>query len=130
MLATASATYITKLCNIEPKEYRGLYCKFSIPNRQEPGVYFLVIDSHVVYIGKTKNLSMRWNMGYCVADGRHHVSTNERINKAILAATLEGKHVELWFIATPDIDELEEGLIREHEPLLNIEFTSRDKRAS
>lgn len=118
-----------KLADIAITNHRDEYCDFAVPTLEEKGVYILVIDDKVVYIGKTNNFNNRWNNGYCKA-GLHSnkPSTNERINHAILIATFEGKPIELWWCKTNDMDELEEQLIRTHEPKLNIEFTSRDRR--
>ena len=119
-----------KQLDIEISDFDSKYCRFVGPQLRAAGVYLLVIDRQVVYIGKSKNLYMRWAMGYCVANDHMNGSTNKRINMAIKEAAISNKHPELWFIATNDLDELEEALIREYQPCLNIEFTIRDRRAS
>ncbi|MDG6221877.1 MAG: GIY-YIG nuclease family protein [Candidatus Bathyarchaeota archaeon] len=91
------------------------------------GVYILVVNEIPKYIGKTKNLSIRFNLGYgnispknCYAGGQQ---TNCRLNKLILDSTKQGHKIELFFKETSKITEVEEGLIDQLNPEWNLTKT-------
>ena len=83
----------------------GPFCKFSIPrNYQLSGVYLMVADGQVRYVGECANLSARFNMGYgnispknCFKGGQE---TNCRVNALIYEAVASGVRFDLWFHAT------------------------------
>lgn len=83
----------------------GPFCKFTVPrNYQLPGVYLMVADGQVRYVGECANLSARFNMGYgnispknCFKGGQE---TNCRVNALIYEATTSGTRLELWFHPT------------------------------
>ncbi|TDT44549.1 hypothetical protein DES49_0660 [Halospina denitrificans] len=93
----------------------GPFCKFKIPwNISKCGVYALVVDEQIHYVGETENLSNRFNMGYgnisprnCFAGGQE---TNCRINSLIFDKLSEGCRVTLWFHTTDEYKKVESAL--------------------
>lgn len=91
---------------------RGPFCKFKIPNNHHQcGVYALVSEETVMYIGETIDLSRRYNLGYgiispknCFVGGQE---TNCRINHLILQLIQNGKRLSLWFYPTAKHKEVE-----------------------
>ncbi len=94
---------------------RGPFLKFKIQNRHSfSGVYAVVTDGVVRYIGECQNLSSRYNMGYgnisprnCFVGGQE---TNCRLNNLILCAAKEGAAMSLWFLRTEDYKAIEREL--------------------
>ena len=94
---------------------QGPFCKFKIPNHHHQcGVYALVSDEDVMYIGETIDLSRRYNLGYgiispknCFVGGQE---TNCRINHLILQLIQTGKRLSLWFYPTAKHKEVESKL--------------------
>jgi hypothetical protein len=90
----------------------GPFCKFNIPsNFNVSGVYAIVVNGDVKYIGECQNLSSRYNMGYgnmsprnCFVGGQE---TNCRINNLILLAAKFGAPISLWFLETERYKEIE-----------------------
>jgi len=93
----------------------GPYCKFKIPrNINDSGVYAIVVDDDVKYIGECVNLSSRYNMGYgnisprnCFVGGQE---TNCRINNLILSAAVSGKNISLCFLKADNYKSIEAEL--------------------
>jgi hypothetical protein len=93
----------------------GSFCKFTIGNCfQRSGVYVLVVDDQIRYVGECANLSARFNVGYgnispknCFKGGQE---TNCRLNSLIYATAETGKRVALWFFETPDYKRIEATL--------------------
>jgi len=93
----------------------GPFCKFKIPNgRNYGGVYAVVVEGVVKYIGECVNLSSRYNMGYgnisprnCFVRGQE---TNCRLNNLILLAAKDGTHPILWFLPTKEYKVVEREL--------------------
>lgn len=102
----------------------GPFCKFRIPSdRNEAGLYALLVDQAVQYVGECRDLSTRFNMGYgnisprnCFVGGQE---TNCRINRAILDALKAGSEVTLWFRWTADFKRVEAELRRGCQPPWN-----------
>lgn len=94
---------------------KGPYCKFKIPGEwKQSGVYAIVVDGAVKYIGECVNLASRYNAGYgnisprnCFVGGQE---TNCRINHLVLSEGLRLKTVSLWFYATNKYKDIEERL--------------------
>jgi hypothetical protein len=94
----------------------GPFCKFRIPRHfNTRGVYALVVEGSIKYIGECINLSSRYNSGYgnisprnCFKGGQE---TNCRLNARIYAEALCGRRVELWFHATGEHKRLENHLL-------------------
>jgi len=84
---------------------KGPFCKFKIPrNLEYPGVYALMEENNLLYIGECDALSSRYNMGYgnisprnCFKGGQE---TNCRINNFILQKISAGLVISLWFLYT------------------------------
>lgn len=90
----------------------GPFCKFKIPsNIKKSGVYAIVVNSLIKYIGECKSLSDRFNMGYGIISPRKCYiggqETNCRINALILKSLGEGLKVALWFHETDDYKRIE-----------------------
>lgn len=85
---------------------QGPFCKFRVAvDRQLAGIYALVVDGSVKYIGQTEDLSKRFNQGYghisprnCFVRGR---VTNCKVNAHTLAVAKSGRRVHLYFYPTP-----------------------------
>jgi len=94
----------------------GPFCKFRIPKQfKTSGVYALVVEGSIKYIGECINLSSRYNSGYgnisprnCFKGGQE---TNCRINALIHGESQLGRKVELWFHAAREHKELEKRLL-------------------
>lgn len=99
----------------------GPFCKFKIPrNLNDSGVYAIVINDEIKYIGKCVNLSSRFNNGYgnisprnCFAGGQE---TNCRINNQILHEAIQGNEISLWFFETEDYKSIEDILLSSNNP--------------
>ncbi len=94
---------------------QGPFCRFRIPShRHQAGVYAIIVDSVVSYIGECENLSNRYNMGYgnisprnCFVGGQE---TNCRVNTLIYRASTEGRQITLWFLKTEAFKSVEQEL--------------------
>ncbi len=97
-------------------EGTGPFCKFQIPSKNSrEGVYALLVNGDVRYVGKCNNLSQRFNQGYgnisprnCFEGGQ---VTNCRVNHCILEATRQGDRIELYFLETRASDSVERHLL-------------------
>lgn len=93
----------------------GPFCKFRIPSHfGVAGVYALTAGDELRYIGETKNLSRRYNMGYgtispknCYKGGQE---TNVRLNNLIYRSLVAGEVLSLWFHRTPSYKAVELAL--------------------
>jgi len=112
--------------NIRLHKYgHGPFCRFKIPNRYngKMGVYVILVDNDIKYIGECKNLGIRFNMGYgnisprnCYVGGQ---PTNCRINNLVLEAYKSGAQIELLFYETKDRFNIERTLIKTLNPEWN-----------
>lgn len=102
----------------------GPYCKFKIPNdRNLCGVYAMVVEDQVKYIGECENLSSRYNMGYgnisprnCFVGGQE---TNCRLNNLIFLKASVGAKLSLWFLPTDEYKAIEQELRNSERPEWN-----------
>ena len=103
----------------------GPFCRFSIPaNLHVAGVYLLLVDDSVRYVGECQSLSERFNSrGYgqiqprnCYEGGQQ---TNCRLNRLILEAIKQGHRMDLWFRETPNRQAVERRLIASLAPPWN-----------
>jgi hypothetical protein len=93
----------------------GPFCKFKIPGRiQTKGVYLLIVEDEIRYVGEAVNLSSRFNAGYgnispknCFKGGQE---TNCRLNNLVYKTAQAGNRVSLWFFPTLDHKEVEKTL--------------------
>jgi len=94
---------------------KGPFCKFKIPRNLEfPGVYALMEESDLKYIGECVELSASYNMGYgnisprnCFIGGQE---TNCRINNLIFQQISAGLEISLWFFFTINYKSIESRL--------------------
>jgi hypothetical protein len=112
--------------NISFHKYgNGSFCRFKIQkeNNGKTGVYVILVDNNLKYVGECENLGMRFNNGYgniyprnCFEGGR---STNCRINKLILEAFRNHSKIELFFYETEDIFDIETRIKEKFSPEWN-----------
>lgn len=102
----------------------GPFCRFTIPRLLAEGVYLILVDGVVQYVGECENLSNRFNTGYgkisprnCFVGGQ---PTNCRINHQIYTAATENSEIKLYFHETNDRFGVERGLIEKLNPAWNI----------
>src|SRR5260221_2256740 len=85
----------------------GPFCKFKIPNHfRACGVYLLMIDHELRYVGECASLASRFNAGYgnispknCFAGGQE---TNCRLNNLVWSAAKNGRRISLFFCRATD----------------------------
>jgi hypothetical protein len=84
-------------------------------DHSRPGVYAVVVNDRVMYVGKTNNLSRRFGPGeyghIVVPEPGNPQVTNRRVNHGILEAARRGDIVQVWFNPTSDRDAVEATLI-------------------
>ena len=106
------------------KHGHGTFCRFriSVPKGLS-GVYALVVDGSVRYIGECKDLGKRFNVGYgqiaprnCYVGGQQ---TNCKINRRVLEVARAGGRIDLYFRPTLRRHILEKELLTEHLPPWN-----------
>lgn len=102
----------------------GTFCKFriSVPEGLV-GVYAMVVDGVVSYIGECTDLRNRFNYGYgnispknCYVGGQ---ATNCHLNQRILNVTKDGGRVDLYFHPTAQRKMVEKQLIARYSPPWN-----------
>jgi hypothetical protein len=106
------------------KHGQGTFCKFRIAvSKGLVGVYAMVVDGAVRYIGECEDLGKRFNMGYgnisprnCYEGGQ---STNCKINRRVFDMSKAGRRVDLYFHPTPQRKTVEEPLIARYIPPWN-----------
>lgn len=93
----------------------GSFCRFSINAGDRSGVYLWVVEDEIIYIGETKGLKSRFNMGYgkisprnCYLGGQ---STNCKMNKVVLDLYEQGEIVSLYFFETAYYKQIEFELL-------------------
>ena len=103
----------------------GPFCKFSIDSEWagRSGVYALLSNDGLLYIGECADLRSRYNMGYgtispknCYQGGQ---PTNCKINSMVLNQYLCGNKVCLYFHETNDYKQIEDFLIKSLAPPYN-----------
>ena len=104
---------------------KGSFCRFRIPGKiTVHGIYLIMTQETVLYIGRCQNLAQRFNAGYgqisprnCYIGGQQ---TNCRINKLILAAIKKGMELDLYFHQTNNFCALEARLLAAPKPPWNL----------
>lgn len=94
---------------------KGPFCKFTIPRDYKvSGVYAILVNKELKYIGECVNLSSRFNGGYgnisprnCFKGGQE---TNCRINNLVFESARKGGSISLWFLNTQDHKSVEGAL--------------------
>ncbi|NLE60216.1 MAG: GIY-YIG nuclease family protein [Planctomycetes bacterium] len=102
----------------------GSFCRFRVPSDiKRAGVYLIVTDGRLAYVGECQDFSQRFNAGYgqispkdCYKGGQE---TNCRINQLILRCAESGWQTGVHFIETPHRFALETALIQTHHPPWN-----------
>lgn len=102
----------------------GSFCRFKVPGHiTKPGVYLIVADDTLAYVGECVDFSQRFNMGYgqisprnCYAGGQE---TNCRVNQLILRCAQAERTVAVYFIETPHHKALEDALVKAYSPPWN-----------
>ncbi len=92
----------------------GPFCTFRIPAQRASGVYALLVDGKLRYVGECRNLATRFNVGYgriyprnCFRGGRQ---TNCRVNALLYREIRLGHRVSLWFHKTRDHKGMEKDM--------------------
>ena len=102
----------------------GSFCKFgiSVP-RGLVGVYALLVDGKVRYIGECEDLRKRFSYGYgnisprnCYKGGQ---GTNLKINRQVLEVTKAAGRVDLYFYETSERKKIERQLLNSYSPPWN-----------
>lgn len=110
----------------------GPFCRFAINSSAYDrvcGVYALLDDDSLLYIGQTVDLQQRYNSGYgniapvnCYVGGQ---STNCKINSMVLQKYRSGNHVYLFFYETDEFDRVEHELIDALDPPYNSTYAQK-----
>jgi hypothetical protein len=87
----------------------GPFCAFRIGAPAGlPGVYALIVDDEVRYLGECADLRARFNAGYGIISPRNCFvggqPTNCRINRRVLEVVKAGGRVDLYFLLTSPSD--------------------------
>jgi hypothetical protein len=102
----------------------GAFCKFriSVPKKLA-GVYALVVDGSIRYVGECEDLKRRFCSDYgnispknCYEGGQR---TNCRINRRVLEVAQAGGRVDLYFHPTADRKTVERQLLASYSPSWN-----------
>jgi hypothetical protein len=94
----------------------GPFCQFRLPaDLVVEGVYALIVNDSVKYVGECESLASRYNIGYgqisprnCYEGGQN---TNCKVNNLILQLAEKGEVVHLWFHLTDNRKTIERGLL-------------------
>lgn len=103
---------------------RGPFCSFHITVLPGlAGVYALIVDGSVRYIGECEDLGKRFNAGYgnispknCYKGGQ---ATNCKINRRVLEVSQSGARVNVYFYRTAQRKTVEKLLIARYMPPWN-----------
>ncbi len=102
----------------------GTFCKFRIVVPKDlVGVYSLIVDGEVRYVGECADLGKRFNMGYgnispknCYVGGQ---STNCKINRRVLDIAKAEGQVDLYVYPTLERKTVEKELVGMYVPPWN-----------
>ena len=90
---------------------------------RKAGVYLVVANDRLAYVGECQDFSQRFNTGYgqispknCYMGGQE---TNCRINQLILKCAESGWSIDTYFIETRHRFALETALVQLHRPPWN-----------
>lgn len=94
---------------------KGPFCKFKISNNYMlSGVYAIIVEKKIKYIGECLNFSLRYNMGYGIISPRNCFKggqeTNCRLNNLIYEAAHARQKISCWFLQTEDYKPVENKL--------------------
>lgn len=103
----------------------GPFCHFTVRGLPpQEGVYCVVIDNEVVYVGRSDDLERIWGStgiatispSACYVGGQ---STNCKVNHGILRAAQANRLIELWIKETTDSRRLKAALVHRLTPRWN-----------
>ena len=106
------------------KHGHGTFCKFriNVPAAQA-GVYALVVDGDVRYVGECDDLRERFNTGYGIISPRNCYAggqmTNCKINRRVLDVSKAGNGVDVYFHPSSQRKSVEARLIEQYSPPWN-----------
>ncbi|WP_052111409.1 GIY-YIG nuclease family protein [Pontibacillus yanchengensis] len=102
----------------------GPFCAFSIPHVNLEGVYVLLVNDRVYYVGECKDLDDQFNNGYgsispeyCFIGGQ---PTSCRINAQLLQKLYQGADIKLLFHHTNNRKQIKEFIIERYKPEWNL----------
>ncbi len=102
---------------------REKFCKFRIPKVKSSGVYCILENDQVVYIGECLDLDHRFNSGYGVISSRNcfegFQTVNCKINSLILKSYRENSDVKLYFFRSSNRKKLKRELQKILKPKWN-----------
>jgi hypothetical protein len=111
--------------NLKLNNYgKGPFCKFSIDKKySKTGVYVILVNDLIEYVGECDNLFKRFGMGYgnisprnCFEGGQ---LTNCRINSKISSLLNSNHKIHLYFFETNQRFKIEHELIIRNNPSWN-----------
>lgn len=103
----------------------GPFCKFKIPKGffGKKGVYIILENENIRYVGKCEDLEVRYNAGYGIISPRNCFeggqNTNCKINSLILSMRKNRSKIELRFFETNEHSTIEEYFIKKLNPRWN-----------
>jgi len=104
---------------------KGSFCKFKIPKGYlgKKGVYLILLNDKMQYVGKCEDLESRYNIGYGIISPRNCFEggqiTNCKINSLVLFEFKKGSKIELKFHETDNHSLVETELIKQINPKWN-----------
>ncbi|MYL35174.1 hypothetical protein GLW08_03795 [Pontibacillus yanchengensis] len=102
----------------------GPFCAFSIPNVKEEGVYVLLVNDRVYYVGECTDLHTQFNDGYgsisaenCFIGGQPNTC---RINARLLQKLYQGAEIKLFFHKTNNRKHIKNFMFERFQPEWNL----------
>lgn len=94
-----------------------LYCSFKVNAPKRPGIYWILLDGAVVYIGRAKSLHNRLSIQYGTVSPRHPFKGGQlqkcRINAKINSALNAGSLITFRWEACEDYEDREKRLLED-----------------
>ena len=108
-----------------PKGYKLLpehnvsYCSFNIDAPKESGIYWILVNQEIVYVGRAKSLHNRLSVQYGTVSPRHPFEGGQlqkcRTNAKINTAICNGDLVSFRWLVCLDYVECEQELLKDPE---------------
>ncbi|MFC0524501.1 hypothetical protein ACFFGV_13075 [Pontibacillus salicampi] len=109
----------------------GPFCSFSIPTYEENGIYLLLVNERINYVGKCSHLSHLFNNGFgSIVLERSYIMNNLelcRINYKMLQAFFKGGSITLLFAQTAEDRNWTTFLAKRFLPEWNIPLYSSER---
>ncbi|NLC41218.1 MAG: hypothetical protein GX763_09920 [Clostridiaceae bacterium] len=103
------------------------FCRFSLNSSRyygAKGVYALLDETYLLYVGKTDNLAQRINYDYGLISAKDcylgSPETNCKINSLIRYKYQNGERTFLFFLETDNADVIEQDLVNSLRPPVNL----------